>query len=126
MPILVELQQGRCFYCGQRVSAKQSAVDHFIPWSMYPYDTGHNFVMADARCNSKKSNMLASRFYLAQWQARNQLHDQVIQTEMTAQGFLTDINRSHAVADWAYQQACDNDYLFWEGHREKVLIIEPV
>lgn len=126
MPILVELQQGQCFYCGQWVTPKQRTVDHFIPWSMYSYDTGHNFVMADARCNSKKSNMLASPFYLAQWQARNHLHDQVLQTEMAAQGFLSDINRSHAVAAWAYQQASDNDYLFWEEHSENIALIEPV
>ena len=43
------------------------------------HDTGHNFVMADARCNSKKSNMLVSGFYLAQWQARNHLHDHIIE-----------------------------------------------
>lgn len=34
--------------------------------------------------------------------------------ELSSQGFLTDIKRSHRVAAWAYQQAIDNNYLFWD------------
>ena len=40
---LRELQHGRCFYC-QGNLPKAAAVDHFIPWSRYPVDLGHNFV----------------------------------------------------------------------------------
>lgn len=38
---LVDLQACRCFYC-QPIKHNKWAVDHFIPWAMYP-DTGHNF-----------------------------------------------------------------------------------
>ena len=34
-PHLLELQEGRCFYCGGRVG-RTAEVDHFIPWSRYP------------------------------------------------------------------------------------------
>jgi hypothetical protein len=30
---LLEAQDGSCFYCGSRVSASGTEVDHFIPWS---------------------------------------------------------------------------------------------
>jgi hypothetical protein len=43
--ILIEHQKGECFYC-QRPLKNSLAVDHFIPWSRYPVDLGHNFVLA--------------------------------------------------------------------------------
>jgi hypothetical protein len=52
--VLVELQECKCFYCNKSMKKGSYAVDHFIPWSMYPSDTGHNFVLADSSCNSKK------------------------------------------------------------------------
>lgn len=52
--VLVELQECKCFYCNKPMRKGNYAVDHFIPWSMYPSDTGHNFVLADSSCNSKK------------------------------------------------------------------------
>lgn len=112
---LMDLQQCRCFYCNQSLKNKKIAVDHFIPWSLYPADTGHNFVLADSTCNSQKSNFLASENYRQQWQERNVQHDSLITAELSRQGFLTDIRRSHRVASWAYQQAMENNYLLWEG-----------
>jgi hypothetical protein len=35
-------------------------VDHFIPWSRYPADLGHNFVLAHDRCINAKSDYLAA------------------------------------------------------------------
>ena len=112
---LIDLQQCRCFYCNKPLKNEKFAVDHFIPWSLYSADTGHNFVLADNTCNSQKSNFLASENYLQQWLERNYKHDSLITTELAKQGFLTDIKRSHHVASWAYQQAIDNNYLLWEG-----------
>lgn len=42
---------------------RRSLVDnkmHFIPWSLYLEDIRHNFVLADDKCNSQKSNYAAS------------------------------------------------------------------
>ena len=98
------------------------AVDHFIPWSLYPADTGHNFVLADDKCNSQKSNYLASEQFLDQWRERNHLHDRLITQEISQLGFLTDLQRSHRVANWAYKQAIENEYLVWLGGSEKKLV----
>ena len=50
--VLRDFQAARCFYCGK--NAKAGDLDHFIPWSRYPIDLGHNFVFAHARCNGDK------------------------------------------------------------------------
>ncbi len=44
-PILLDVQKGICLYC-QRPLSQQSQVDHYVPWSRYPADLGHNFVLA--------------------------------------------------------------------------------
>ncbi|MHA3080690.1 HNH endonuclease [Acinetobacter sp. ANC 5502] len=110
---LIDLQKCQCFYCGKSLKNNKYAVDHFIPWSFYPADTGHNFVLADDKCNSQKSDYLASEQFLNQWLERNHLHDQLITHELSKLGFLTDIQRSHRVDDWAYGQAKENGYLLW-------------
>lgn len=113
--VLVELQACKCFYCNKPMKKSNYAVDHFIPWSMYPSDTGHNFVLADSSCNSKKSNLLASNEFLHKWHERNEEQDLIIVNRISVLGFLTDKDRSHKVAEWAYSQAKDNNYLCWNG-----------
>jgi 5-methylcytosine-specific restriction endonuclease McrA len=56
-PVLREIQGDHCFYCGRTLGceAGEAHVDHFIAWSRYPVDLGHNFVLADSRCNSAKA-----------------------------------------------------------------------
>lgn len=66
---------------------------------MYPSDTGHNFVLADSSCNSKKSNLLASDEFLHKWQERNEEQDLMIIDQISVLGFLTDKARSHKVAE---------------------------
>lgn len=56
---LLDLQGRACFYCGGTIR-DGGAVDHFIPWSRYPLDLGHNFVLAHASCNQDKRDMLAA------------------------------------------------------------------
>lgn len=111
--VLVDLQDCKCFYCNKPMCNGNYAVDHFIPWSMYPSDTGHNFVLADSSCNSKKSNLLASDEFLHKWQERNEEHDLIIVDRISILGFLTDKERSHKVAEWAYKQANENNYVKW-------------
>ncbi len=113
LPLLEEMQKGHCFYCNKRVTKSGAEVDHFIPWSLYSVDTGHNFVLADRTCNSKKSNHLAAEPFLENWLERNVLHDQFIQTEFTQAGFLCNQERSNSIAKWAYQNAKANNFLVW-------------
>lgn len=117
--VLVELQDCKCFYCNKPMRNGNYAVDHFIPWSMYPSDTGHNFVLADSSCNSKKSNLLASDEFLHKWQERNEEQDLIIVDRISVLGFLTDKERSHKVAEWAYAQGKENNYLMWMGENSK-------
>jgi hypothetical protein len=69
-PGLVELQSGRCFYCGRSLG-KQIEVDHFIPWSRYADDAIQNLVAADKGCNAKKKNFIAAVEHLTRWVERN-------------------------------------------------------
>lgn len=70
---LVELQSGRCFYCGLTLRAqgsKQPEVDHFVPWSRYPNDGLANLVVAHKSCNNAKSDFLAAHDHVEAWLER--------------------------------------------------------
>lgn len=47
---LKEYQKGDCFYCRRPLKGGQT-IDHFVPWSRYPLDLGHNLVLAHHACN---------------------------------------------------------------------------
>ena len=64
-PVLLDIQQGRCFYCNRAVSPGTAHVDHFVAWARYPVDLGHNFVLADERCNNKKRERLPACEHLS-------------------------------------------------------------
>ena len=72
-------------------------------------------MLADTSCNSKKSNLLASDEFLYKWQERNEEQDLIIVDQISVLGFLTDKERSHKVAEWAYTQAKENNYQVWKG-----------
>jgi len=110
--LLRDLQEGRCFYCGKKMH-DSADVDHFIPWSRYPRDLGHNFVLAHGACNRSKRDWLASQKHLEHWLERNTLHDYLIQNSMRDIGFIADSDSSKAIAKWAYAQAVDNNLLVW-------------
>lgn len=99
--VLTQMQSGKCFYCGTTISATGD-VDHFIPWSRYPRDLAHNFVLAHTECNRRKSDMLGAERHLNHWLERNHRYGDAITGEMT--GFLADLPCSHRVARWAYEQ----------------------
>jgi 5-methylcytosine-specific restriction endonuclease McrA len=65
---LWELQESRCFYCQGRIrEAKESHVDHFIPWSRYQENGLSNLVVADVKCNGNKSDFLAAVEHTEKW-----------------------------------------------------------
>src|ERR1035438_8085058 len=57
-PVLLDLPRGRCFYCNVGIPGATAHVDPFVAWARYPVDLGHNFVLADERCNNKKRERL--------------------------------------------------------------------
>jgi hypothetical protein len=68
---LLELQEGRCFYCERALVEARCAVDHFLPWSRYPDDGLDNLVLAHADCNGKKKHYPADMNFGRQWEARS-------------------------------------------------------
>ena len=102
--ILDDLQEHRCFYCGSRISGT-GEVDHFIPWSRYPVDLGHNFVLAHKSCNNSKSNLLASVTHLEHWAQRNSMYGDDLSEQFNQLGIVHNMDTSVSVAKWAYQQA---------------------
>jgi 5-methylcytosine-specific restriction endonuclease McrA len=102
-PILIDVQRGVCLYC-QKQLPKQTQVDHFIPWSRYAADLGHNFVLAHKHCNNAKSDYLAAEKHLAAWSERNRLHREELETRLREAALPSDWSASIQIARWVYQQ----------------------
>jgi len=97
------LQHGRCFYC-RRDLHRSVEVDHFVPWSRYPHDLAHNFVLAHRGCNGAKSDFLAWDEHLANWVQRNETYGEELGREYDGAGVLHDLAGTRRVAIWAYGQ----------------------
>jgi hypothetical protein len=114
---LRELQHGRCFYC-ERCLPAAAAVDHFIPWSRYPRDLAHNFVLAHGTCNSRKRDLLGGEAYLDRWVRFLSDHDADLRAIGTEAGLLVDRATSVAVAEWSYGHAERVQAEVWLGGTE--------
>ena len=79
--IITEFQAGACFYCHRQLKGESAHVDHFVPWSRYPVDLGHNFVLAHASCNGNKSDRLAAAVHLEAWCEYQQRNAKPLATE---------------------------------------------
>lgn len=101
--ILNNEQEGLCFYCERPLRSEVLHVDHFIPWSRYPVDLGHNFVLAHSSCNAAKSDFLAAQAHLRRWLSAIQQNASVSQ-QYDQFGILHDLPRSMRIAEWAYNQ----------------------
>ena len=91
----------------------ERAVDHFIPWSRYPLDLGHNFVLAHVSCNQAKRDMLAAVGHLERWVERNGEQDKMLADVFNAARFPFDADASSSVALWAYKNAEKAKALLW-------------
>jgi 5-methylcytosine-specific restriction endonuclease McrA len=116
-PILMDVQSGTCLYCQKKLS-RQTQVDHFIPWSRYPADLGHNFVLAHNNCNNAKSDYLAAETHLAAWAGRNRLHQEELQSRLQEAALPCDLSASIQIAKWVYQQT--------ENAHGQVWVVEKV
>ena len=112
IPILIDTQQRQCFYCNKPLK-NNIEVDHFIPWSKYPIDTTHNFVLTDHKCNNSKRDYLAEELFYEKWLERNQQHGNTIEQEAKTIGFITNQQRSETISQWAYQIAVEHEDLVW-------------
>ena len=117
--LLRDLQGGACFYCARRIG-RDAAVDHLVPWSRYPVDLAHNFVLADAGCNTGKSDFLPDVPFLERWMRRNDEHRFPL-----AEGFARlhaphDLDASVQIAAWAYEQVERTGGRVWALDRKYV------
>lgn len=117
-PILLDVQKGECLYCRKRLSGK-TQVDHFVPWSRYPADFGHNFVLAHERCNNAKSDFLAAENHLAAWVERNREHRDELHKRLVEAALPCDLTAVMQIAKWVYQQTEKANGQVWVT--EKVL-----
>ncbi len=101
-PILNDFQSGRCFYCEGPLRQGVAHVDHFVPWSRYPVDLGHNFVLAHDSCNSNKSDRLAAADHLAKWSETAWVPS--LKEELDRYEVVNDLAVSLRVTEWAYRQ----------------------
>lgn len=113
--ILREIQEGKCFYCDARLAGNSAHVDHFVPWSRYPVDLGHNFVLAHQSCNSSKSDRLAAGEHLARWTGLLERHGQLLKSEFDRRRVFNDLAVSVSITRWAYAQTLQARGLTWQG-----------
>jgi 5-methylcytosine-specific restriction endonuclease McrA len=116
--IINEFQAGTCFYCRRSLKGDASHVDHFVPWSRYPVDLGHNFVLAHATCNSKKSDRLAAAVHLDAWCEYQNRNAMPLAAEFNRHGILNDFNSTLRVVNWVYNQTFDSHGLTWLRNQE--------
>lgn len=117
--LLEWIQQGRCFYCGARLR-QGSEVDHFIPWVLYPVDLGHNLVLADRKCNRRKSGRLAAEEHLSRWVERNVKIGGDLGREFDRLGIAHNLHSSLRIARWAYGHTFGADGLTWKTGEELI------
>jgi hypothetical protein len=117
--ILMEYQDGRCFYCLRPLQDKTD-VDHFIPWSRYPVDLGHNFVLAHGTCNALKSDRLAAVEHLGRWCDRNEKYGVELARAFQERSVVHDEHTSLQITCWAYGQAQAAGSLVWLHGNELV------
>ena len=101
--VLRDHQGGRCLYCGKELRGS-GCVDHFIAWSRYPVDLGHNLVLAHDACNAKKRDFLAYPAHLERWQESHLQRASELAQRFDSLALPHDPARSRAIAWWAYEQ----------------------
>lgn len=101
-----ELQSGRCFYSGDKLEKPSAGeVDHFIPWSRYPFDSPFNLVLASRKVNNAMRDQLKPAEWRSMWLARNQT-DFAVLTAPEPIGFDAppeDATAAKAISDWIYR-----------------------
>jgi hypothetical protein len=116
-PILFDVQEGVCLYC-QKPLLRQTHVDHFIPWSRYPADLGHNLVLAHTQCNTYKSDHVAAERHLAAWSQRNSESRDELNERLIEASLPCDPTATVQIARWVYNQTEKANGQVWVSKRE--------
>jgi hypothetical protein len=102
-----------------RLDDTRVEIDHFIPWSRYAADLGHNLVLADFKCNNRKRDRIPAVEHLARWTERNARYGGEIVGALRDQ-LAVDLGCSIRVAHWAYAQTEAAGGLTWVRREELV------
>ena len=113
---LFDIQGSKCFYCNKNMKISTTQVDHFIPWSNYPVDLGHNFVLAHGKCNKDKRDFLPHTDYLSAWVQRNENTNSYLVDFFNDHNLPYNLESSCRIAEWAYGHAEGASYEMW--HRK--------
>ena len=105
------LYGNKCFYCNK--STSELEVDHFIPFSLYPRDLIHNFVLACPKCNRSKSDSLAAQNHLDKWYELINQNTNSIEKIGEKAGIKTDLRASLTIVKWAYKKQIMNKESTW-------------
>ncbi len=116
---LAEIQGGDCFYCGDRLPAT-AHVDHVLPWSRFPNDAVENLVLADARCNSSKRDLLVGHDLVARWAHRLRSDISALLGEAADRGWVGDPVRSVGLMRAGYAHLPEGTPL-WLGRDQVAL-----
>ena len=117
-------QDGRCFYCDRPIQGALH-VDHFIPWSRYALDLGHNFVLSDAACNLDKRTWLPAEGHLSRWVERNLAAGPALQAALLPAGMASNVHSTLGVAQWAYSVDFAAGAATWIGKTRRVELAGP-
>lgn len=86
-------------------------------------DLGHNFVLADSRCNGQKRDRLPSCDHLAAWAERNAQFGTAITTELERRSVIAEPASPNRVTRWAYSQTEGAGGLTWMRADEVVPLV---
>ena len=101
----------KCFYCNKATTELE--VDHFIPFSLYPRDLMHNFVLACPNCNRSKSDSLAAKIHLDKWNQSTTKNSEAIVKIGERAGVSSNLETSIAIAKWGYGIAKQDQNSLW-------------
>lgn len=116
---LLEVHGPTCFYRDTRLITAFD-VDHFVPWSRYPVDLGHNFVLASRQANTKKKDRLPGRRFLERWlQGCIDCHAE-LEAAFERRNLRHDLSASFAIFEWVYDGTEKTGGMVWEGGADLV------
>lgn len=108
---LKDLYGNKCFYCIK--TSSELEVDHFIPFSLYPRDLMHNFVLACPTCNRSKSDALAAKVHLDKWVELTTNNLKAVTKIGKQVGVSANLDTSIAIAKWAYGITTQDQNYYW-------------
>ena len=101
----------KCFYCNK--ASTELEVDHFIPFSLYPRDLMHNFVLACPSCNRSKSDSLAAKIHLDKWAELTTKNSEAIAKIGEQVGVSSNLETSLAITKWGYGAVQQDQNCLW-------------